>query len=130
MQSIGKTSFKNAIAVSALAAGIFLGSASVAHAQAAESGQAVFQQHCGMCHNMAKNGIGPNLSGVVGRKAGKAAGFAYSPALAKSGLTWTRAKLDAFLAAPQSVVPRTRMPIMTPDAGQRKSIISFLANRK
>src|SRR3546814_17959523 len=51
---------------------------------------------------------GPNLDGVVGRKAAALSGFDYSDAMiaqARRGLVWTEAALDAFLADPQGVVP-------------------------
>ncbi len=54
--------------------------------------------------------LGPNLHGVIGRKAGSLEGFIYSPAMKASDVVFTIEKLDAFLAAPQDVVPQTRMP--------------------
>ena len=37
----------------------------------------------------AKNGVGPALNGVVGRKAGTYPDYAYSDANKNSGITWT-----------------------------------------
>ncbi|HZV11532.1 MAG TPA: c-type cytochrome, partial [Novosphingobium sp.] len=78
----------------------------------ATRGRAVFQGQCGVCHSVApgKAIIGPSLAGIVGRAAGKQAGFAYSPALAKAGFKWDKAKLDAWIAGPAKVVPGNRMP--------------------
>ncbi len=84
---------------------------------------------CRACHTVDKggrNGIGPNLHGVVGRAAASTPGFAYSPALKASKLTWDAATLDSYLAAPAKKVPGTRMPISTPDAGKRAAIIAYL----
>ena len=67
---------------------------------------------CSACHTAdpgAKSGLGPNLSGVIGRSAASFPGYKYSPAMQKSGLKWTRKNFEAFIAAPQSVVPGTRM---------------------
>lgn len=101
-------------------------------AQAAEpapDGGMLFRQRCQSCHsvNPAQNTpIGPNLSGVVGRKAA-ATGFNYSPALRASRLVWNRATLDRFLTAPMQLVPGTRMVIPVSDPRQRAAIIDFLA---
>lgn len=86
-----------------LGALVALGAAPIALAQTAASpakGQQVFKTQCGACHSVVagKNQIGPSLAGVVGRKAGKAAGFKYSPALAKASFTWDKARLDKFVA--------------------------------
>lgn len=84
---------------------------------------------CKACHTVDKggrNGIGPNLNGVVGRPAASLPGFNYSNALKASGLRWDPATLDQFLAAPQKKVPGTRMPIGMADPAKRAAIIAFL----
>src|SRR5262245_53624362 len=71
-------------------------------AAAGPSGELVFRQRCQICHSVTPahpNKLGPDLRGVVGRKAAST-GFDYSPALKRSGLTWTQANLDTFLAGP------------------------------
>jgi cytochrome c len=73
-----------------------------------------------------RNGIGPNLHGVVGRAAASVPGFNYSPALKASKLRWDEATLDAYLAAPSKKVPGSRMPIATPDPAKRAAIIAYL----
>jgi cytochrome c len=97
-------------------------------AKPAQPGQAAFAQ-CRACHTLNKggaNGVGPNLNGVVGRKAAAVAGFNYSPALKKSGITWTDAKLDAFLANPAGTVPGTKMVIRVTDPAKRAALIAYL----
>ena len=66
---------------------------------------------CSACHTIGQSGgkMGPALNGVVGRKAGAVAGYAYSPALKNSGLTWDAATLAHFLEAPSKLVPGTKM---------------------
>lgn len=101
----------------------------VAAAPAAPAGQDIFEQRCAACHSVepGENDVGPSLAGVVGRKAGSAAGFDYSPALKASGKVWTPAQLDQYLAAPQKLVPGTRMAMAVPAADQRQAIIAYLA---
>jgi cytochrome c len=67
---------------------------------------------CSVCHHTDKasgNGLGPNLFGVAGRKAGTAANFSYSPALKGSGITWSDDKLKAWITNPAALVPGNRM---------------------
>ena len=48
----------------------------------AEAGRLVYRK-CQACHSLTpgKNGVGPSLAGIVGKKAGDVAGFNYSPAM-------------------------------------------------
>jgi cytochrome c len=75
------------------------------------AGQATFAK-CQSCHSLTANGTGPNLTGVVGRKPGTEAGFAYSPAMeAFGGKTpvWDYDHLYDFLKSPQAYVQGTKM---------------------
>jgi cytochrome c len=86
-------------------------------------------EECGACHKLAagENEIGPTLHGVFDRKAGELADFRFSPALRRSGITWTAQTLDTFLADPQKVVPANRMPYAgMPDAADRADLIAYL----
>ena len=56
--------------------------------------------------------MGPNLHGVVGRKAASIEGFRYSAnmrQLAEGGLTWDEERLRAYLTNPKAVVPQGSM---------------------
>ena len=97
-----------------------------AHGDAA-AGEDLFMDRCAMCHVAAGGGQGPSLTGVYGRKAGSVPGFAYSPALKASNLTWTSQTLDRFLSDPSSAVPGTGMPIKVPDSKIRADIIAYFA---
>jgi cytochrome c len=102
-----------------------------AHAQSQPlDGAALYRQHCQSCHGSpAKpSSLAPSLAGVEGRKAASTS-FAYSSAMSKSGLVWTRANLDRFLAAPSKVVPGTRMVTAVPDPAKRKAIVGYLSSR-
>jgi cytochrome c len=97
-------------------------------AQSTPAGAQAFGM-CTACHTVAKggrNGIGPNLSGLIGRRAGSVPGFTYSAAMKGSGLTWDAKTLDAFLAAPTKKVPGTKMPISVSDPAKRAAIIAYL----
>ncbi|MBR0682646.1 cytochrome c family protein [Roseomonas eburnea] len=98
----------------ALLALALLTAPAVASAQDAAAGQRVFNQ-CRACHTVdqgGRNGVGPNLHGVFGRRAGSIEGFRYSaPMRAKSaeGLTWNEATLRAYIADPKGIVPAGSM---------------------
>ena len=67
---------------------------------------------CASCHSFEKdgrNGIGPNLWGVLGSPRAANADYKYSGALADLGGDWGYAELDAFLEQPKSAVPGTKM---------------------
>ena len=93
------------------------------------AGATVFKK-CVACHSVepsGRNGLGPNLSGVVGRGAAKAPGFSYSPAMASTKLAWTEQNLSRFLASPRQVVPGTRMTFAgLPNQQDRANVIAFL----
>ena len=93
-------------------------------------GAAVFDDHCSDCHALGGVGQGPNLIGVVGRKAGTDPGYAYTAALKASGLSWTPANLDRFLAGPKALVPGTAMSETVVDPTQRHDLIAYLATLK
>ncbi len=84
---------------------------------------------CRACHTTnkgGKNGLGPNLYGIIGKPAASVPGVSYSAALKGSKLKWDEKTLDAFLANPSKKVPGTRMPIGTPDPAKRAAIIAYL----
>jgi cytochrome c len=96
----------------------------------ADGPQMIFNNACRTCHSMKEgdNRLGPSLAGVVGRKAGSVAGYAYSPSMQNSGVTWDEATLDKFIANPDQVVNGNKMKPYTgiADEGQRNEIVAFL----
>ena len=77
----------------------------------AVAGKAVFSR-CASCHQVgpsARGAFGPQLNGIVGRRAAATGDFKYSPALKASGIVWTEDALRAFVKAPRRAVPGTSM---------------------
>ena len=99
----------------------------------AARGATLFRRDCAACHTADRggtNGAGPTLYGVFGRAAAHAPGFAYSPVLKRSKLTWTEGALDRWLAAPTAMVPGTTMfaPPVTA-ARDRRDLVAYLRTR-
>lgn len=92
-------------------------------------GKAVFA-NCSACHAVeqdAPNGAGPNLFGIFGKPAAEVAGFNYSEALQASGIIWTSAELDGYIANPTAKVPGTTMVSgAIEDAAKRAAVIAYL----
>jgi cytochrome c len=98
----------------AVAAAAFVPGLASAQSGDAAAGQRVFNQ-CRACHTPeqgGRNGVGPNLWGVVGRRAASIEGFRYSAnmrTLGEGGLTWTEANLRAYITNPKAVAPQGSM---------------------
>jgi cytochrome c len=98
------------------AVGALCATPALAAGNAAHGGQ-IFKGTCGVCHlaqphpavsDLAMR-IGPNLWGVVGRKAGTAQHFRYSAAMMQSGIVWTPDRLRPYIHEPQKTIPNIRM---------------------
>ena len=101
----------------------------------AARGAESFKNDCAACHTVVQGGpnrVGPNLFGVLGAKAGEGrGGFHFSPAMARSGLTWDEATLIRYLQAPRRVVPGTSMSFQGVDvAAEAADIVAYLATMK
>lgn len=95
----------------------------------AARGEARFQD-CAACHRLeaGANNVGPSLHGIFSRKAGELADFRYSPAIKRSGITWTPETLNKFITDPQAVVPANRMPYAgMVNASDRADLIEYLS---
>ena len=82
------------------------------------TGEKVFKK-CAACHMIAadgKNKIGPNLWGVIGRKAGAIGDYNYSKAMLAYAKEWTFEEMNSYLIKPQAYIKGTKMAF----AGLRK----------
>ncbi|MDB5734688.1 MAG: cytochrome c family protein [Alphaproteobacteria bacterium] len=99
----------------------------------AKAGANVFKR-CAVCHTDDKgggDGLGPNLFGVVGRKAASQPGFAYSAPLKKSGIVWNEATLTKWVSGPQRMVPGTKMQFAgITSKTQQANVVAFLTSLK
>jgi cytochrome c len=84
--------------------------AQAAATASADAGKEGFGK-CKACHSVepGKNGTGPSLAGVVGRKLASVPGFNYSDALKNKGGEWTPEALATFLNNPREAIPGNKM---------------------
>lgn len=88
-----------------------IGFVTAANAQDAAAGEKSFNK-CRACHQVgetAKNGVGPELNGLFGRKSGSVAGYNYSEANKNSGITWDDAVFAEYIQNPKAKIPGTKM---------------------
>jgi len=100
-----------------------------AQAQDAAAGQKVFAV-CKACHQVgdtAKNGVGPVLNGLFGRKSGSVEGYTYSQANKGSGITWDEATFIEYIKNPKAKVPGTKMVYAgLKDEQKIKDLVAYL----
>jgi len=100
----------------------------------AAKGKAAFAK-CGICHQVGPGAatlVGPELNGIVGRKAASIADYTYSPGMKKlgdQGFVWSEANIDKWISDPKAMIPDSPMALAfqgVPDAGERADIIAYL----
>jgi cytochrome c len=98
----------------------------------AEAGRAIFQTRCTGCHAIgpgARAAFGPQLNGVVGRKAGTS-DYQYSAAMKQAGFVWDEEKLKAYIDDSKAVVPGTRMNFWWIGSDQKLSdLVAYLKSQ-
>ena len=116
-----------AVAIAALP---FIALAAPASAQDAEAGKSVFNQ-CRACHQVgetARNGVGPNLNGLFGRKAASVEGYRYSNAFQALDKVWDQENFAVYIQNPREVTPGTKMVYAGLRDEQRiKDLTAYLA---
>ena len=121
-----KTTFALSLPVAVI---LVAGSASAQSGNEAR-GERLFNQQCKACHTLDKDGastVGPNLHGLVGRKAGSTEGFSSSDAMKASGIVWDDKTLVEYLKDPKGRVPGTKMVYSgLKQEAQQADMIAFL----
>jgi cytochrome c len=98
-------------------------------------GRAAFVRQCAICHTVERDGpnrFGPNLFGVLHRKAGTAAGFNYSRAFkVAASWDWNEDLIAGWIGAPGLMVPGTAMGVFQGVAqSDRDDIVAYLATQQ
>lgn len=100
-----------------------------------EKGAAIFKK-CAACHTddqSGKNGVGPNLYGVIGGPKGHKSDFAYSDAIKSrhdKGESWTPDDFYHFIKAPQAFAKGTKMSFAgLPKPQDRADILAYLNSK-
>ncbi|MFM9974461.1 MAG: c-type cytochrome [Beijerinckiaceae bacterium] len=98
-------------------------------AQDASAGEKLFNQ-CRACHQIggtAKNGVGPQLNGLFGRKAGTAENYNYSPVYKALDKVWDVDNFTVYIKDPRGVTPGTKMVYAgMKDETQISNLVAFL----
>jgi cytochrome c len=114
-----------------VAAAAWAGSVAGALAGDPAEGEKIFTTKCKVCHQIgegAKNFVGPELNGLIGRKTGSVPDYNYSDANKDSGITWDEAKLKEYLLSPKTVIPGTKMIFAgLPKESDRDNLIAYLS---
>ena len=125
---------RNVLPIALGAALLIAVSGSALAAEDAAKGAELFKATCGICHQIgpgAKTLVGPELNGVVGRRAASTNYPMYSDimkTLGDFGVVWTEMNIDRWIANPKAVLPGAYMTMFpgVPDANDRADIIAYL----
>jgi cytochrome c len=129
------TRFTSHVVAAASVLVVCLGAGTAGAAGDADKGKAAFVRQCAICHTIEKgdpNRFGPNLSGIVGKKAAAVPGFDYSRAFkSAANWEWTEDALGSWIMFPGVMVPGTAMAIFQGVAEKdRDDIVAYLASKK
>ena len=117
----------------AIAAAMILAAPAMAQGNV-KKGETVYEEYSAACHFEFKangNNVGPNLSSVIGRKAGTFKGYSYSSSMEEAAHIWTEAALNRFLSGPQKMVRGNIMGFDGfDDANMRADVIAYLKQQQ
>jgi len=122
------------LTLTAIAALAFISSAARAGGDPAK-GKAAFERQCAICHTVDKGGpdrFGPNLFGIIGRKAGTEPDYAYTRAFkTRANWEWTEDAIGGWMMFPSTMVPGTAMGVFQGIAERdRDDLVAYLATLK
>jgi cytochrome c len=118
----------------ALGAALLAAFSGSALAADAAKGAEVFKSTCGICHMIGPGAatlIGPELNGIIGRKAASTNYPMYSgimKTLGNFGVVWTEENIDTWITDPRTVLPGSYMDVFpgVADASDRANLIAYL----
>jgi cytochrome c len=125
---------KNLLLALGMTVAIFMANGSAFAAGDAAKGAKVFKK-CKACHTvkMGKHKIGPSLAGVVGRKAGAAAGFKKYRGLKAADWSWDEKTLNEWLADPKKFAKKRNrksgMVFKLKKAADRENVIAYMKTK-
>jgi cytochrome c len=98
-------------------------------------GEAGFVRQCAICHTIDKGGenrLGPNLFGIVGKRAGAAPDFKYTNAFRNTAtFEWNEGLLGPWIALPAVMIPGTAMGVFPGVSDRDKDdIVAYVAAQK
>jgi cytochrome c len=133
INAMRKRAAQGTLALGALALTCLVGAAQADGDPA--KGKAAFVRQCAICHTSDKGGdnrFGPNLFGIVGRKAGAVAGFGYTNAFKnRANWEWTEDAIGGWMMFPSTMVPGTAMGVFQGIAEKdRDDLVAYLATLK
>src|SRR5215471_1681502 len=101
----------------------------------AAKGEAAFERQCLICHTNEKDGenrFGPNLFGIIGKKAGSVPGYAYTNAFkTRANWEWTEDAIGGWMMFPSTMVPGTAMGVFQGIAEKdRDDLVAYLGTLK
>ncbi|MCK1655819.1 c-type cytochrome [Bradyrhizobium sp. 149] len=94
-----------------------------------DAARQAFNNSCRTCHSVKEgdNRLGPNLSKIVGRKAGSLPNYNYSPSMKEAGFVWDQDKLTRFMVKPDEVVSGNKMqPYGGISAEEAAKVVAYL----
>lgn len=101
----------------------------------AAKGKLAFERQCAICHTVDKDGpsrFGPNLFGILGRKAGTVPDYIYTNAFkTRATWEWTEDGIGGWMMFPSTMVPGTAMGVFQGIAERdRDDLLAYIATLK
>ena len=91
-----------------------------------KDGAKLFKKKCGACHKLGKHAMGPNLSGIIGRKAGSTDYKKYK-GLKGADFVWDEDNLSDWIKNPKKFLgKKTSMAGKIKKEDDREKIIDYL----